>query len=157
MGATCLGDEHRADFDHVQWGNVGVFRATAPDEPDWLQQFWFAGDHSDVGGSYIENESRLSDISLQWMIDAALKVPCGLKIDTSVLHLFPSADGMQHDECRGLLFRFFRKINREIPADATLHQSVYARFRLPAVLHYDLMLPYRPESLRHHINLKQYY
>nr|WP_271500869.1 DUF2235 domain-containing protein [Bradyrhizobium sp. CCBAU 11357] len=27
---------------------------------DWLQQVWFAGNHSDVGGSYWENEARLS-------------------------------------------------------------------------------------------------
>jgi hypothetical protein len=150
-------DEHRADFDRVAWGNVDDVRVTAHDEPDWLQQFWFAGNHSDVGGSYIENEGRLSDISLQWMIRAAQSVPHGLEVDTSVLHLFPSADGMQHDECGGLLFRFFRKIDREIPVDATLHQSVYDRFELSAVLQYDLMLPYRPEGLRHHVNLKQYY
>ncbi|WP_354105416.1 DUF2235 domain-containing protein [Bradyrhizobium sp. LB14.3] len=36
--------------------------------PDWLQQVWFAGNHSDVGGSYPENEARLSDISLGWMV-----------------------------------------------------------------------------------------
>jgi hypothetical protein len=30
-------DEHRADFDRVQWGNVDVFRVTAPEEPDWLE------------------------------------------------------------------------------------------------------------------------
>jgi hypothetical protein len=30
-------DEHRADFDRVQWGGTEVFRETAPDEPDWLQ------------------------------------------------------------------------------------------------------------------------
>ncbi|WP_161536964.1 phospholipase effector Tle1 domain-containing protein [Bradyrhizobium sp. LCT2] len=26
--------------------------------PDWLQQVWFAGNHSDVGGSYLENVDR---------------------------------------------------------------------------------------------------
>ncbi|WOS67101.1 phospholipase effector Tle1 domain-containing protein [Sinorhizobium fredii] len=25
--------------------------------PDWLQQVWFAGNHSDVGYSYPENEA----------------------------------------------------------------------------------------------------
>ena len=72
-------DEHRADFDRVPWGDPKAVRETAPEEPDWLQQFWFAGDHSDIGGSYIENESRLSDISLQWMVQEAQKIPDGLR------------------------------------------------------------------------------
>src|SRR5262249_530825 len=93
-------DEHRADFDRGPWGSVKGLRETAPNEPDWLQQFWFAGNHSDIGGSYVENESRLSDTALQWMIEAAQKIPNGLKIDRSVLQLNPAPDGMQHDECR---------------------------------------------------------
>jgi hypothetical protein len=36
---------------------------------------WFAGNHSDVGGSYPENETRLSDISLGWMAHAAQTFP----------------------------------------------------------------------------------
>jgi hypothetical protein len=55
------------------------------------------------------------------------------------------------------MFRFTNKINRKIDANAVLHPSVYDRFALPAVLQYDLMLPYRPESLRHHEKLTQYY
>jgi hypothetical protein len=150
-------DEHRADFDRVPWGGTKTFRETAPDEPDWLQQIWFAGNHSDVGGSYIENESRLSDASLQWMIEAAQQIPNDLKLDGSVLQLYPAADGMQHDECRGLVFRYVRKINRKIPTDAPLHPSVFERFKLLGVVHYDEMRPYRPEGLRHHEGVKQYY
>jgi type VI secretion system (T6SS) phospholipase Tle1-like effector/processive rubber oxygenase RoxA-like protein len=33
-----------------------------------LKEVWFAGVHSDVGGSYPESESGLSKISLRWMI-----------------------------------------------------------------------------------------
>jgi uncharacterized membrane protein YphA (DoxX/SURF4 family) len=150
-------DEHRADFDRVPWGGAKVFRDTAPDEPDWLQQLWFAGNHSDIGGSYVENESRLSDVTLQWMIRAAQEIPNGLKIDDSVLQLYPAPEGMQHDECRGLLFRYAKKINRKIPTDATLHASVYERFKLLSVLQYDEMRPYRPEALRQHEKLRQYY
>ena len=150
-------DEHRADFDRVPWGGMKVFREPLPEEPDWLQQFWFVGNHSDVGGSYPENESRLSDTSLKWMIEAAQKIPDGLKIDQSVLRLYPAADGMQHDECRGIVFRFANKIDRKIDTDATLHSSVYERFKLQAVLQCDVMKPYRPEGLRHHQKLTQYY
>jgi len=141
----------------VPWGSRRDSRTTLPEEPDWLQQVWFAGNHSDIGGSYPENESRLSDAPLRWMVEAAETIPDGLKIDRSVLRTYPSADGMHHDEGRGLMFRFTNKINRKIDANAVLHPSVYDRFALPAVLQYDLMLPYRPESLRHHEKLTQYY
>jgi hypothetical protein len=46
---------------------------------------WFAGNHSDIGGSYPENQSRLSDIALDWMLRWAVAVPNGLKFDRRVL------------------------------------------------------------------------
>lgn len=151
-------DEQRADFARVPWADKNQkWRATGPDEPEWFQQYWFAGNHSDIGGSYPETESRLSDISLKWMVDAAQAVPGGLKVDQSVLQLFPSPDGVQHDECRGLAFRFASKLHREIKPDATLHASVYERFKLRAVQQYDLSVAYLPENLRQHQNLKNYY
>lgn len=58
----------------------------------------------DIGSSYLENESRLSDISLQWMLDAATKA--GLKHDESLLRLHPDSTGPQHDEVKGSIFRF---------------------------------------------------
>lgn len=76
-------------------------------------QIWFAGNHSDVGGSYAEPESRLSDIALAWMAEQATKIQNGLKtgpilIDGNklpntgdageCLHLYPAADGVQHCE-----------------------------------------------------------
>src|SRR6516225_4601020 len=36
-----------------------------------FKQVWFAGVHSDVGGSYPEAESGLSKIALRWMLDEA--------------------------------------------------------------------------------------
>jgi uncharacterized protein (DUF2235 family) len=36
-----------------------------------LKQVWFAGVHSDIGGSYLEAESGLSKITLAWMIAEA--------------------------------------------------------------------------------------
>ena len=43
-----------------------------------IEQRWFPGVHSDIGGGYSENESALSKIPLIWMIDEAEKA--GLKI-----------------------------------------------------------------------------
>ena len=44
-----------------------------------IKQVWFAGVHSDVGGSYPQNQSGLSQISLAWMIAEARQ--CGLEIN----------------------------------------------------------------------------
>jgi uncharacterized protein (DUF2235 family) len=82
-------DENRATFARVPWGSTQNKGPARPDSyADWLDQIWFAGVHSDIGGSYSENESRLSDIALEWMIHAAGNLPDantpnanGIKVD----------------------------------------------------------------------------
>lgn len=138
-------DEARAAFARVRWGQPGQWRGG---DPVWFEQLWFAGNHSDVGGSYPEEESRLSDIALDWMAGAATAV--GLKVDPAFLHLHPDAGGMQHDETRRSIFRFARRRARPIQVEAPLHASVIARLGLAAVQHYDVSRPYRPENLRGH-------
>jgi uncharacterized protein (DUF2235 family) len=141
-------DERRAAFDRVPWGSPKVWKET---QPIWFQQMWFAGNHSDVGGSYLEDESRLSDITLKWMVEAAQGVPGGIKIDPAVLRLYPLATGMQHDEAKRGLFSLARKIRRSIPSDAILHDTVYERGGLAGVLNYDVSEAYRPEALATHL------
>jgi hypothetical protein len=117
-----------------------------------LEQFWFAGNHADISGGYPENESRLSDIALQWMVEAAsdkLKDE-GLILDRSVLRMNLDASSMQHDETRSLAFRLAGKSDRDPVPEATLHPSVAERFHLEGVLQYDVMAAYRPEALRGH-------
>jgi hypothetical protein len=55
------------------------------------------------------------------------------------------------------LFRFFPKILREVPAEAVLHPSVVERFKAVEILDYDTSKQYRPENLRHHNDVKQFY
>ena len=38
-----------------------------------LKQVWFAGGHSDIGGSYAGAQSGLSKITLEWMLCEALQ------------------------------------------------------------------------------------
>ena len=110
-------DEHRKSFDRVLWGGAYSDQKTVD---GWFEQRWFSGNHSDIGGSYPENESRLSDISLEWMLDAA--TAAGLIHDPSVLHLYPDPLGPQHDETKtSLVFRSAPKLNRTIRPDAPLH------------------------------------
>lgn len=107
-------DETRADFARVGWGPAkGLEPPPQRDRIETFKQYFFAGNHSDIGGSYAEVESRLSDNALAWMIEQAVEVPNGLRVgpvfingvklegtDTQgqPLHLFPASDGVQHSE-----------------------------------------------------------
>ena len=148
-------DERRKRFNREPWGERDDHPERPKDAPEWFQQVWFSGCHSDVGGSYLEEESRLSDIPLKWMLEAAVSV--GLKYDPAVLRLYPDPLGMQHDEARGILFKWFAKIDREIHDNAPLHDTVIERFKAKEVLLYDLFGPYRPEGLRKHSATAGYY
>jgi uncharacterized protein (DUF2235 family) len=71
-------DERRAFFRPNLFGEAG-----APEQD--IKEVWFAGVHSDVGGSYPESESQLSQIALEWMLaeaeSAGLSVDRGRKAD----------------------------------------------------------------------------
>jgi uncharacterized protein (DUF2235 family) len=144
-------DERRADFARVRWGRPKAWITRR--KMQRFEQLWFAGNHADIGGGYPENEARLSDIALKWMVEAASDKlgDEGLIIDRAVLNLNPSPDGMQHDETRSLAFRFAGKSDRDPVRDATLHPSVAQRFNnADGVLQYDVVAEYRPEALRGH-------
>ncbi|WP_426532981.1 phospholipase effector Tle1 domain-containing protein [Bradyrhizobium sp. McL0615] len=110
-------DETRKDFDGVGWGGTEpAVHAPTPGVPR-LVQMWFAGNHSDIGGSYPEPESRLSDAALKWMCEQALSVPDGLRTGPifadgvkmphsgdagAALNIYPAADDVQHCEVAGM-------------------------------------------------------
>lgn len=161
-------DESRSDFARVPWAGLGVW----PDrkgEPEWLQQVWFAGNHSDIGGSYPEDEARLSDISLKWMVDQATSLPHPLLVDPSQLHLFPDGAGMQHSEIESMRDSYYSwwpklwcwtwaQAPRKVDVAAVLHPTVYDRFaQVKGVLHFGLRMPYRPSNLVAHTKLGNYY
>jgi uncharacterized protein (DUF2235 family) len=62
-------DEHRKAYDVCLWTP-----SAAPQQT--LEQRWFLGAHSNVGGGYADR--RLSDITLQWMRDKAHALGLGL-------------------------------------------------------------------------------
>ncbi len=170
-------DENRASFACVLWDEEPPRQAFTdqPNAPARFRQVWFAGSHSDVGGSYPETESRLSDIALAWMTQEAMSLPRPIHIDYSVLKLFPDHSGLQHDEraallaaCPRWLLRFclrfvdrknfgWREGHRRIPPDAPLHPSVLERFKLPGILVHGDMVPYRPHALRHHLAVRGFW
>jgi len=163
-------DENRKRFDCVPWDEdyAKARDADIAHSPPRLRQVWFAGSHSDIGGSYPETESRLSDIALSWMVEEAISLPQPVLVDRSVLKLYPDSAGPQHDErkafvsaCPGWLVRAallfmaprsfgWREGYRRIPEDAILHHSVLERFARPGVLIHGDMVPYRPRALKTH-------
>lgn len=161
-------DETRKDFARVPWGVKGAIVKREAGEPEWLRQMWFAGNHSDIGGSYPEDQSRLSDIALQWMLDQLHELPHPMIIDRDKLHVFPSPTGMQHSEVEEVLewypawvpkkFRITWPEKPRIEArGAPLHPSVLERFALPAVAHCGEMKPYRPTTLAKDERLAKFY
>lgn len=67
-------DERRAFFGENSFGEPSNAQQD-------IKEVWFAGVHSDVGGSYAECESQLSQIALRWMLcEAEL---AGLLVDPS--------------------------------------------------------------------------
>ena len=119
-------DEHRKPFAPTLWEQQKDALAQQKNEhPQRLEQVWFAGSHSDVGGGYPENESGLSRLSLEWMVERARE--CGLDIE---IPSEPKTLDKVHDSM-SLLYRIFpikmeRKIN--VTGQETLHPSVIERF-----------------------------
>lgn len=60
-------DERRCYFRSNLWG------PQLPQQQS-LKQVWFAGVHSDVGGSYADMQSGLSQIALEWMLCEAVSL-----------------------------------------------------------------------------------
>jgi hypothetical protein len=129
---------------------------------------WFAGNHSDIGGSYPETESRLSDIALQWMVEQATQIPDPVIIDTTKLNLFPDPADMEHCEICSVLDlypswfppRWRRSWNEKARPDIPLsacHPTVLQRIELPAIHKLGVTQAYRPEPLRNDPDLRKYY
>jgi uncharacterized protein (DUF2235 family) len=150
-------DEYRKTFSRVPWGGSGTIRSSGKEDVlEPFEQVWFAGNHADIGGSYPENESRLSDISLGWMVDFVTnKLPSEtrLLIDERYLKLYPSSDGMMHDECMvgiGGTPAHWYPGDRDVPPTANLHPTVIDRLKMDRVRNFTSYGPYRPAPLRNH-------
>ena len=152
-------DEDRKAFERVGWGkkncDYGNCERTGEKR---LIQMWFPGNHSDIGGSYLEEESQLSDITLDWMISQLKTHDDKLKFNENLLNRFPDARGMQHSEYASWLERIpswlspwvakYLKGSRQLPEFTNMHPSVLERFQAGEVMHHDRKKLYRPENLR---------
>lgn len=149
-------DENRKDFARVPWSPV-VQKQDKRDAADnlYFEQVWFPGVHADVGGGYEENESRLSDNALAWMLAAGSIIPNGLKHDETVLRLHPDPTGPQHNEQKDSWLAYGL---RKLPGTgAIMHKSVYRRFEAGPVVLFDMIGKYRPINMMEHVDFAQYF
>ena len=94
-----------------------------------VEEVWFAGVHSDIGGSYGKDDPSLGDITLKWMIS---RVQNELEFDSnSVAALKPDSLGRMHNAEGSILFSLFRKKNRPVRRGSVLHRSVLERIAKP--------------------------
>ena len=164
-------DEWRSKFPRVTWGRGEDARWNKErGNHDWLRQVWFSGNHSDIGGSYSEDESRLSDIALQWMVDEVKAALPALRIRSELLVTWPDPLGLQHDEREALLNRqppllrwltcgklTWAMKERTIEDDMHLHHSVIERLKAEAVPQMSEVKPYRPPNLCSHPVTRHFY
>ena len=83
-----------------------------------------------------------------------------VEVDTDYMTLFPSPDGMMHDECMvdiGGTPAHWYPTDRDVPVDAILRPSVYKRLALPSVRNYTSYPKYRPAPLRNHGEAKKFF
>ena len=114
-------DEKRRDFPPCLW--LEGPNDVAPGQI--IEQVWFAGVHSDVGGWY--EERGLANISLHWMLTKASSR--GLKIDRSELGARqPDPHDTIHNSFKGI-WRIRGRHARKIPSGSRVHASVFERKR----------------------------
>ncbi|HEU4514132.1 MAG TPA: DUF2235 domain-containing protein [Nocardioidaceae bacterium] len=92
-----------------------------------VNEVWFAGVHSDVGGTF-EDDPRLAEISLKWMVDGARDA--GLLVKPKAYAKAATltedhAHGVVHD--MGWVWAFLTYRRRPVPPAARVHASVRHR------------------------------
>ena len=159
-------DERRAFYRTNRWGDA------VPGQD--VLETWFAGVHSDVGGSYPEAESGLAQLALRWMVCHGRAA--GLLVDPlQYQHWLPTTTApagpvppdplaMQHVSLRGAWWlaeifpKWFRDPRRDfrrrlrcnlgrrrfIPPDAWVHPSVPQR---------QVGMDYRPPNLPERVRI----
>lgn len=125
-------DEKRRPFKVVLWNEETKVPGQA------IEQVWFAGVHSEVGGGIPEKDCSLPDLSFAWMMDKSAKGGLLLK-DGWNTGLYSKADGDIHDSCTFLpwVLLGLRK-KRKIIEGASIHQSVADRINQRSDYHPEL-------------------
>ena len=123
-------DDERKTFHPLLWAQLPSSRQPA-DARQEMQQVWFCGMHTDVGGGYAQ--TGLSDITLEWILHKAVLrglhiYPFNWAADADRVRCRPNADGHMHNSRSGIRWLFRRRVRRwDRPYAPTVHASVTLR------------------------------
>lgn len=113
-------DEQRKTFEPTLWTRAKGRGTAAGLWPQTLEQVWFSGVHSNIGGGY--PDCGLSDIAFLWMVDKAQQAQgtgggLPLAFDEDYLgEKIEHALGLLEDSSKGLLWKALGKRERPIMA-----------------------------------------
>ena len=127
-------DEKRKSFQDALWYQQ------ADSKNQILEQVWFAGAHSDVGGGYLEHE--LSDVPLKWLLEKAQKYQ--LSFGTVEMNLNPI--GKMHKSYKSF-YMVFRKWSRKIGVVDSENGKTYETIHPSVLERYNNDKTYRPKNL----------
>ncbi len=145
-------DEHRYDFRPEIWTHAH------PEQR--MEQRWFAGVHSNIGGGYVHD--GLANIAFHWILEGATAE--GLQVDPEYVHYFKQYPLDSLYESSSLLYRIgdalrFRigkgkrtLVDRPAAANLVLDASVIKRLRarpeeLQPTKPGETTTPYRPQNV----------
>ena len=122
-------DDTRLSFSPLVWDETRV------DDGTQVEQVWFAGAHSNVGGGY--GRVGLSYVTLEWMLSKALRH--GLQLKRGVIEMVhgkANVQGRLYDarDGLGIFYRYYPRKIGELCKNKTLgpvqiHKSVFERLR----------------------------
>ena len=152
-------DERRAPFEAARW-------VPRPKDEQYVEQMWFCGVHTDVGGGYPPDahKRRLSDIPLKWMRDKAMDLK--LHMDPLIeaapqnqLNSNPLAD--KHESKKGL-YLVTPGIDRVIgmaaklqeqPTEKTTERDPTQHLHPSVLERWDKDASYRPKNLVRYLQM----
>jgi uncharacterized protein (DUF2235 family) len=136
---TKLSDKVQNGFHAVAVDELrGDFPVTAWDSRAGIKQVWFVGAHADVGGGYSAQESRLSDIALEWMMKQLAEV--GVRLATPLTYKpEPLIGPAIHQPWSKTPFALLPRSPRQVASTDTIHDSVLRRWQADS--------SYRPQAL----------
>lgn len=116
-------DEQRANFKPTLWQ-----KSTNPVHRNFeqvLEQKWFAGVHSNVGGGY--PDEGLADIALQWMMEKAAATGLAFDPQRTQADVRPNVKGTLYNNRKGI-FALTPAEVRPI-TEGGIHETVYERIK----------------------------
>lgn len=135
-------DEQRGPFEPSVWKTDGTGRTN-------VEQVWFAGVHSNIGGGYID--AGLSDHAFMWMAVKAMSA--GLELDRRYLAMRVEPDC--HGELRDSMTLLYRVVPRHVrqiglphALNERIHRSAINRMR-------HATNNYRPANLLQAVEVKK--